>query len=235
LNGGTAGVDLVAEVRDANFDLDDLTLQIGAEADTLVSIESAELTGGAGHNIVDAADYTLGPVTLNGGAGNDILIGGWKGDSLSGGLGNDNLAGGPGDDTYAPEHAWGNDLILELPGGGSDSMHLEDVSFTSEKIEVTVGNGVSSSAITASRFSITVDGYELASFSELGGITASVEVVDYLASNDKEIIIVNEQPGTSTLTHAGENIERIVGSPESDSFDITPSTTWRSPRRRRRR
>ena len=102
-------------------------------------------------------------------------------------------------------------------------MHLEDVSFTSQKIEVTVDNGVSM-AVTAARFSITIDGYELASFSALGGITTSVEVVDFIESSDKEIVI-NEQPGTSTLTHAGENVERIVGGPESDSFDITPSTT----------
>ena len=66
--------------------------------DTLVSVESAELTGGAGPNVVDAADYTLGPVILNGGAGNDTLIGGSKADFLNGGLDDDNLTGGPGDD-----------------------------------------------------------------------------------------------------------------------------------------
>ncbi|MFJ3977819.1 phage tail protein [Streptomyces sp. NPDC090021] len=43
-------------------------------------------------------------------------------------------------------------------------------------------------ALTAARFSITIDGYEIASFSELSGITTEVEPVDYLSSNDKEII-----------------------------------------------
>jgi phage tail-like protein len=43
-------------------------------------------------------------------------------------------------------------------------------------------------AITASRFSITIDGYEIASFSELQGITTSVEVVEQYESSDKSII-----------------------------------------------
>jgi len=44
-------------------------------------------------------------------------------------------------------------------------------------------------AITAARFSITIDGYEIASFSELQGITTSVEVVEQVESSDKEVIL----------------------------------------------
>jgi phage tail-like protein len=43
-------------------------------------------------------------------------------------------------------------------------------------------------ALTAARFSITIDGYEIASFSELQGITTEVEPVDFLESTDKEVI-----------------------------------------------
>ncbi|WP_035791586.1 phage tail protein [Kitasatospora mediocidica] len=43
-------------------------------------------------------------------------------------------------------------------------------------------------AMTAARFSITIDNYEIASFSELSGITTEVEPVDYLSSSDKEVI-----------------------------------------------
>ena len=49
--------------------------------------------------------------------------------------------------------------------------------------------GTTQDAITAARFSITIDGYEIASFSELTGITTSVEVVDYIESSDKEVIL----------------------------------------------
>src|SRR6266496_3259155 len=59
--------------------------------------------------------------------------------------------------------------------------------------------GLSSSqpndALTAARFSITIDGYEIASFSELGGITTEVEPVKFLESSDKEIIL-KQLPGT---------------------------------------
>jgi|SRR3954469_16797287 phage tail-like protein len=43
-------------------------------------------------------------------------------------------------------------------------------------------------ALTAARFSITIDGYEIASFSELQGITTEVEPVDFLESTDKEVV-----------------------------------------------
>jgi phage tail-like protein len=44
-------------------------------------------------------------------------------------------------------------------------------------------------AITASRFSIVIDGYQIASFSELVGIVSEVEPVELMESTDKEIRI----------------------------------------------
>jgi phage tail-like protein len=44
-------------------------------------------------------------------------------------------------------------------------------------------------AITAARFSITIDGYEIAQFSELQGITTEVKPVELIESSDKEIIL----------------------------------------------
>jgi phage tail-like protein len=43
--------------------------------------------------------------------------------------------------------------------------------------------------MSAARFSLTVDGYEIAQFSELTGITTEVEVVDFMESSDKEAIL----------------------------------------------
>lgn len=56
---------------------------------------------------------------------------------------------------------------------------------------------ISQEAITASRFSITIDGYEIASFSELQGITTAVDVVDFMESSDKEVIL-RKLPGKRT-------------------------------------
>jgi phage tail-like protein len=52
-------------------------------------------------------------------------------------------------------------------------------------------------AITAARFSVTIDGHEIASFSELAGITSEVKPVDSLESTDNEIIL-KEYPGKPT-------------------------------------
>ena len=58
-------------------------------------------------------------------------------------------------------------------------------------------------ALTAARFSITIDGYEIASFSELQGITTEVEAVDFMESSDREIIMKKlpgrSKPGTVVL------------------------------------
>ena len=52
-------------------------------------------------------------------------------------------------------------------------------------------------AITAARFAITIDGSEIASFSELQGITTQVDVVDFIESSDKEVIM-KKLPGKRT-------------------------------------
>ena len=44
-------------------------------------------------------------------------------------------------------------------------------------------------AITAARFSLTIDGVEIAQFSELQGITTEVEPVELMESSDKDVIL----------------------------------------------
>jgi phage tail-like protein len=70
-------------------------------------------------------------------------------------------------------------------------------------------------ALTAARFSITIDGYEIASFSELQGITTSVEVVDFVESSDKEVIIKKlpgrKNPPTLVLKRGKNNSMELWG------------------------
>ncbi len=58
-------------------------------------------------------------------------------------------------------------------------------------------------AITAARFSIVIDGYQIASFSELVGITTEVEPVELMESTDKEVMLKKlpgkRKPATLTL------------------------------------
>jgi phage tail-like protein len=55
-----------------------------------------------------------------------------------------------------------------------------------------------SPAITASRFSITVDGYEIASFSELQGISTEIKTVDFVESGEKGLL-QQKMPGNPEL------------------------------------
>jgi phage tail-like protein len=41
--------------------------------------------------------------------------------------------------------------------------------------------------VTAARFSLTIDGSEIASFSELGGITSEIETAERIASSSKDV------------------------------------------------
>jgi phage tail-like protein len=58
-------------------------------------------------------------------------------------------------------------------------------------------------AITAARFAIVIDGYQIASFSELVGITTEVEPVELMASSEDSIILKKlpgkRKPPTLTL------------------------------------
>lgn len=100
------GVDTIRAEFDANMTLTDTALEttrltpkgILIERDTLEGIDQAELIGGAGHNILDASQFTRGPVNLYGLGGHDILMGGYLNDRLDGGDGNDFLYGGCGSD-----------------------------------------------------------------------------------------------------------------------------------------
>ena len=89
--------DTLLELGNVNFTLTNSILQ-GLGTDGMTSIESANLTGGSGNNVLDASAFTLGPVTLDGGAGNDTLRGSRQNDVLLGGSGNDSITGGLGDD-----------------------------------------------------------------------------------------------------------------------------------------
>ncbi len=98
---GGAGTDIVTAIGDNDMTLTDTLLTVTSLGSVaLASVEQASLSGGVGSNDLNASDFTLGSVTLVGGAGDDILNGGAGDDILDGGDGADTLAGGSGADTY---------------------------------------------------------------------------------------------------------------------------------------
>jgi len=128
LNGG-AGTDILSETG-GSFVLTNTRLT-GLGTDTLLALEVAYLIGGANNDFLDARAFTLGGVTLDGGAGNDslmgspqadLLFGGDGDDILNGGLGNDRLFGGAGNDGLSGYR--GGDFLSG--GDGNDTIFGHD-------------------------------------------------------------------------------------------------------------
>jgi RTX calcium-binding nonapeptide repeat (4 copies) len=88
------------------------------------SIAGFEVNSGAGEDRVSVAKDITVPVTMRGGAGDDVLLGGGGPDKLIGGQGNDRLVGWRGDDVLYGGP--GDDVLIGGPGddilGGGSGM-----------------------------------------------------------------------------------------------------------------
>lgn len=78
------------------------------------SIAGFEVNSGAGDDRVSVAKNIAVPVTMRGGAGEDVLLGGAGPDKLIGGQGNDRLVGWRGDDVLYGGP--GDDVLIGGPG-----------------------------------------------------------------------------------------------------------------------
>jgi Ca2+-binding RTX toxin-like protein len=116
---GGAGTDTLLEHANVNFTLTDGSLT-GLGADTLTSVERANLAGGTGANTIDASAFT-GTTVLSGKRGNDVLIGGANDDLLRGSSGADSLTGVGGSDVLRA--GAGDDSLDSLDGVGNDVDH----------------------------------------------------------------------------------------------------------------
>lgn len=112
---GNEGEDTLIEEGDVNFTLTDASLT-GNGTDDLSGFEKATLTGGDGDNSINASAFT-GPVTINGGEGDDTIQGGSKADTLNGEIGDDSILANAGNDTIDG----GDDTDTVDGGAGTDS------------------------------------------------------------------------------------------------------------------
>jgi VCBS repeat-containing protein len=187
LDGGE-GIDQVRESANVNFVLTNTSLT-GNGTDSLSNIETASLTGGSSNNNLNASAFTLGSVTLNGGAGNDTLTGSSANDVLTGGSGNDVMDGGNGIDRLV-ESANVNFTLTNtsLTGNGTDSLsNIETASLTGSSSN----NTLNASAFTLG--SVTLNGR--AGNDTLTGGSAN----DVLAGGTGNDLLVG-RAGNDTLT-----------------------------------
>lgn len=214
LDGGS-GTNRLTVSGDADWTLTNDELSAGGNQMGLVDIQLAAITGGDSNNTLDATGFS-GPVTLDGGLGNDTLRGGLGNDSLDGGLGNDQLFGNDGDDSLNGGGGndqlfggLGNDILSSSGGndlfdggagadrlkffatGGNDDLRLERLSSTSAKFQ---RRAVGSTTLLQEQ-AITMDADDLFEISAAAG--DDVIHVDALFT---QLGTINGGAGTDTCT-----------------------------------
>jgi len=113
------GADVVTVHDLAGTDVHALTVDAGAGDDFVnaaaLSVLGVTLRGGTGNDVLVGGQ---GADDIDGGAGSDLLVGGAGADRLRGGTGNDVLLGGPGED-HLVDAAGDNVLLETLPSGAT--------------------------------------------------------------------------------------------------------------------
>ena len=223
LNGG-AGSDVLSETADvASLILTNGALA-GLGSDVHAAIERALLIGGAAINSFDASAFTLGPVTLVGGAANDSLLGGSGADSLDGGLGNDTLKGGAGNDTLT------GGADSDAFDGGLDTDLLSEIANVNLVLNATQFTGLGTDTHTGietafliggaggNKFDATLFGGSVTLIGNAGNDTligtATADSLDGGDGNDK----LQGGAGNDTLS-GGRGSDTLEGGADNDVLD----------------
>ncbi len=188
---GSLGTDLLTVERDANLTVTDTKLSVnGAGEDDLLGIELARLTGGDGNNTLDASGFS-GRAILDGGDGDDILIGTNQNDFLVAGPGKDRLRGGNGNDSYLfdADHDLGSEFVEEAASGGADTLDFS----STEAMGLTVHLGLTTDQIVNPQLSLTLSATDV-----VENLRGSLKD-DVLSGNDL-INLIEGLEGNDTIT-----------------------------------
>ena len=177
---GTAGNDFITVDRSGG------AIRVSGLAET-VTIAHAEgaldrltMSGGAGDDVIDASGLPANQIglVLNGGTGNDVILGSRGNDSVNGGIGNDVAALGDG-----------NDLFTWNPGDGSDVVDGQG------GVDTLVFNG----ANIGENIGISANGGQATLTRDVGAVTmhlTSVERIELSTAGGADHITVNDLSGT---------------------------------------
>jgi Ca2+-binding RTX toxin-like protein len=230
---GTSSADNIQLVQTA---LDQVAFsQDGGASFTTISlagIEQVNLTGTAGDDTLSAQGLLPGTfqLTLNGGAGNDTLIGGQGNDVLNGGSGNDIVLGGRGADTALLGS--GDDTFIWNPGDGSDVVEgqggFDTLQFNGSNAPENIDIQANGSRVLLSRdvAAITMDlnGIEQINVSTVGAAD-NVTVADLSGTDVKQVHVDLSFPaGTGTGDGSLDSVT-VNGTAGNDAVKVTSSAT----------
>ncbi len=146
------------------------------------------VTGGRGNDTVTIGNgFADDQVTVDGGPGNDTIIGGDGNDLLLGGAGNDTITGGRGKDVALLGS--GSDSFIWNPGDGSDTVEGQ------RGFDTMVFNG----AAAAERLTVSADGSQSVLTRDVGNITMimnSIEGLDLNTLGGADLVQIGDLTGT---------------------------------------
>jgi Ca2+-binding RTX toxin-like protein len=178
-------------------------LDVGENGTTDFSFDGAtfssiDVEAGGGDDIVDGSNGLagFGPLTINGGDGNDTLNGGDGDDTINGGNGNDTIDGNRGNDVMLG--GGGNDTFVWDPGDGSDT------------VEGQGGKDVMDfhGSNAAEKIDVSANGSRVRLFRDVANITMDINGVEALNVNtlgSADAVTVNDLAGTG-LTSANVDL-----------------------------
>jgi Ca2+-binding RTX toxin-like protein len=182
--------------------LSELVTISGSEA-----IDALVVAAGNGNDTLSAAMlFANTALTLDGGAGNDTIIGSQGADQLLGGDGNDVVTGGRGNDTALLGN--GNDTFIWNPGDGSDTVEGQ------AGTDTLVFNG----AIINERMDISANGQRVRLTRDVGNIVMDLNGVEHIQVNalgSADTITVNDLTGTD-VKQVAIDLSAPAGSGQGD-------------------
>ena len=161
------------------------------------------IEAGDGNDTINASALAAGIIglTIDGGAGNDRIIGSQGDDTLIGGDGNDNVTGGRGNDVALLGS--GNDSFTWNPGDGSDVVEGQ------AGIDTLLFNGSNASE----NIDISANGSRVRLFRDVGNVTMDLNGMEHIqlaTLGGADTITVNDLTGTD-VDQVGVNLAATGG------------------------
>src|SRR5262249_32463022 len=195
---------------DLGPDVNTLAVDVGEDGTTDFSFNRSTFNaidveaGGGNDEVRIATQFDLGPVTINGGAGDDTLIRGGEADVIHGGPGHDSVDGGRGND--AVDLGGGADRFLWDPGEGSDT------------VEGGAGDDVLEfhGSNAAENIDVSANGSRVRLFRDVGSITMDmngIEGLDLSTAESPDTVTIGDLTGTDLQkANIDESFSRGAGS-----------------------
>jgi Ca2+-binding RTX toxin-like protein len=231
--GGTTAGDGAADQVTVNGTAGNDNIMVSGNAGTVtvsglpaqVTIAHAEgandrltVNGGAGDDTINASGLAAGQIglTLNGGAGTDLLIGSAGDDTVVGGTGNDTALMGSGNDTFVWNPGDGSDVVEGQ--AGNDTLQFNGAN-VAETIDISANGGRVRFFRDVANIVMDLNDTETVSFRALGG--ADTMTVNDLSGTDTDLVDLDlaaagggpdNQPDTVVINGtAGDDVIQIVG------------------------